>query len=66
MRMSLWYSLVQFGWDYPQRDPVSKLAEEEEQRLREEILTARRNAGLEHEREPPTRAVRLLVGAKVV
>ncbi|EJF66251.1 hypothetical protein DICSQDRAFT_165948 [Dichomitus squalens LYAD-421 SS1] len=65
VRMSLWHSLVHFGWDYPQRDPMSKAEEMEEVRLREDILMARREAGAENEREPPCRAVRMLVGAKV-
>ena len=64
VRISLWHSLVHFGWEYPQRDPVSRAEEMEELRLREDIITARRNAGAEHEREPPCRAVRILVGAK--
>ncbi len=64
VRMSLWSSLVHFGWDYPQRDPMSKAEEMEELRLREDILLARRQAGAENEREPPCRAVRVLVGAK--
>ena len=65
VRMSLWHSLVHFGWDYPQRDPMSKAEEMEELRLREDILIARRRAGAENERKPPCRAVRVLVGAKV-
>ncbi|KAI0636518.1 hypothetical protein C8Q77DRAFT_1154455 [Trametes polyzona] len=65
VRMSIWHSLVHFGWEYPQRDPMSKAEEMEEARLREDILVARRNAGAENEREPPCRAVRVLVGAKV-
>lgn len=65
VRMSIWHSLVHFGWDYPQRDPMSKAEEMEEARLREDILLARRAAGAENEREPPCRAVRVLVGAKV-
>ena len=64
VRMSLWSSLVHFGWDYPQRDPMSKAEEMEELRLREDIVHARRQAGAENEREPPCRAVRVLVGAK--
>ncbi|KAI0748386.1 hypothetical protein C8Q80DRAFT_1344601 [Daedaleopsis nitida] len=56
VRMSLWHSL---------RDPMSKAEEMEEMRLREDILIARRKAGAENEREPPCRAVRVLVGAKV-
>ena len=64
VRMSLWHSLVHFGWDYPQRDPMSKAEEMEEIRLREDILMARRKAGAENEREPSCRAVRILVGAK--
>ncbi|KAI0780464.1 hypothetical protein BD413DRAFT_463145 [Trametes elegans] len=65
VRMSIWHSLVHFGWEYPQRDPMSKAEEMEELRLREDILVARRRAGAENEREPPCRAVRVLVGAKV-
>ncbi|KAI1784003.1 hypothetical protein LXA43DRAFT_289577 [Ganoderma leucocontextum] len=65
VRMSLWHSLVHFGWDYPQRDPMSKAEEMEEMRLREDILTARRNAGAENDREPHCRAVRMLVGVRV-
>ncbi|PIL24402.1 hypothetical protein GSI_14155 [Ganoderma sinense ZZ0214-1] len=65
VRMSLWHSLVHFGWDYPQRDPMSKAEEMEEIRLREDILTARRNAGAENDREPHCRAVRMLVGVRV-
>ena len=30
VRMSLWNSLVHFGWEYPQRDPMSKAEEVEE------------------------------------
>ena len=47
-----------------QRDPMSKAEEMEELRLREDIVHARRQAGAENEREPPCRAVRVLVGAK--
>ncbi len=65
VRMSLWHSLVHFGWDYPQRDPMSKAEEMEEIRLREDILTARRKAGAENDREPHCRAVRMLVGVRV-
>ncbi|KAI0823568.1 hypothetical protein BC628DRAFT_1383861 [Trametes gibbosa] len=65
VRMSIWHSLVHFGWEYPPRDPISKAEEREQARLREDIQVARRMAGFENTREPPCRAIRVLVGAKV-
>ena len=36
VRMSVWHSLVHFGWEYPQWDPISKAEEMEQQRAMEE------------------------------
>ncbi|KAH9928553.1 uncharacterized protein BXZ73DRAFT_102389 [Epithele typhae] len=65
VRMSIWHSMVHYGWEYPQRDDHSRAEEFEAQRLREDILLARHKAGAENERESPCRSVRILVGAKV-
>ncbi|KAI0361391.1 hypothetical protein OH77DRAFT_1516362 [Trametes cingulata] len=62
-RIALWHSLVQNGWELPQRDPLTKVEIMEEMQLREEILAAQRLADT-GEPEAPCRKVRLLVGVK--
>ena len=61
--MSLWYSLVKAGWHFPRREPLTALELEEEEKLRQAILEARKNAK-EEEFATPTRSVRLLIGIK--
>ncbi|OCH94707.1 hypothetical protein OBBRIDRAFT_769045 [Obba rivulosa] len=63
-RIALWHSLVKNGWEYPRRDPLSKAEAVEEERLRHDILEARRVA---KEKELTTfcRQVRLAVGMNV-
>ncbi|KAI0785068.1 hypothetical protein C8Q75DRAFT_343810 [Abortiporus biennis] len=63
LRISLWHSLTEHGWPYPQRDPLSKAELVEEERLRRAILEARKCAP-EEEFPRPVRSVRLLVGTK--
>lgn len=63
-RISLWHSLVMNGWPYPRRDPLSKAELMEEERLRQDILEARRCAQ-EEELNSPVRSIRLIIGVKV-
>ena len=63
VRMSLWHSLVKAGWQFPRREPLTNLELDEEEKLREAILEARKHAK-EEEFSTPTRSVRLLVGFK--
>jgi len=63
VRLSLWHSLTKQGWPYPQREPLSKAELVEEERLRREILEARKLA-TEEELTTPSRSLRLLVGRK--
>lgn len=63
VRMSLWHSLVKAGWPYPRRELLSPIEFAEEEKLRQAILEARRNA-TEQEFAIPTRSIRLLLGVK--
>jgi hypothetical protein len=62
-RVSLWVSLTGMGWVLPPRDPLTKAELIEEERLRQKMLEARKNArpGDVH---PPCRVMRILVGHK--
>ena len=64
VRMALWHSLMKNGWEYPRRDPLTKAEALEEERLRHDILEARR---LAHEKElsPFCRQIRLAIGVNV-
>ncbi|EGN93139.1 hypothetical protein SERLA73DRAFT_190006 [Serpula lacrymans var. lacrymans S7.3] len=61
-RISLWYSLSQFGWPIPSRS-LSKAELVEEQRLYQAMSEARRTAS-EEDLKMPCRSVRMLVGYK--
>ena len=63
-RVSLWCSLDGFGWPLPVREPLSKAELIEEERLRESMLEARKQATAE-EMQIPCRAFRVIVGTKV-
>lgn len=65
VRISLWHSLVKHGWELPRRDALSKAEHIEDQRLRQAILEAQKQAKRE-EMCVPCRSMRLLVGVKVV
>ncbi|OBZ65797.1 hypothetical protein A0H81_14228 [Grifola frondosa] len=65
VRISMWHSLVENGWEYPRREVVSKGELIEEIRLREEIIEARRKYTQDQdEDERPCRTIRLLLGVK--
>lgn len=63
VRMSLWHSLVKAGWYYPRREPLTTFELDEEEKLRQAILEARKNAK-EEDFTTPTRSIRLLLGVK--
>ncbi|EPT01481.1 hypothetical protein FOMPIDRAFT_56317 [Fomitopsis schrenkii] len=63
-RVSLWYSMVLSGWQYPRKDPTSRAEMLEEERLRQDILEARKHAKGE-DLMGYSRSIRLLVGTKV-
>ncbi|KAH9937254.1 uncharacterized protein B0H18DRAFT_1113112 [Fomitopsis serialis] len=63
-RVSLWYSMVLNGWQYPRRDPVTRAETLEEERLRQDILDARRHAK-EEDLMGFSRSIRVMVGTKV-
>ena len=63
-RVSLWYSMVLSGWQYPRKDPISRAEMLEEERLRQDILEARKHAKGE-DLMGYSRSIRLLVGTKV-
>lgn len=62
-RVSLWHSTVLNGWKYPPRDPISKAELLEEERLRQDIMEARKRAKAS-DFIKPSRSTRLLVGIK--
>lgn len=62
-RVAMWNSTVLNGWSYPPRDPLTKSELREEERLRRDILAARRRAKTS-DFDMPTRSTRLLVGKK--
>ncbi|KAJ3552053.1 hypothetical protein NM688_g4360 [Phlebia brevispora] len=62
-RISLWHPMMQYGWRYPRRDPMTKAELLDEERIRQAIIQARRFARPD-EIQPTMRAIRLLVGAK--
>lgn len=63
-RVSLWCSMNDLGWPLPPREPLSKAELIEEERLRESMIEARKQATAE-EMEAPSRAVRVIVGFKL-
>jgi len=63
-RIALWHSLVKNGWEYPRRDPLSKAEALEEERLRHDILEARRLAK-EKELSTYCRQIRLIIGVNL-
>lgn len=63
-RVSLWYSMVLNGWQYPRRDPVTRAEMLEEERLRQDILDARRHAR-EEDLMGFSRSIRVMLGTKV-
>ncbi|EED77760.1 predicted protein [Postia placenta Mad-698-R] len=63
-RVALWHSMVLSGWAYPRQDPLTKAELMEEERLRQDILEARRNAK-EEDLEGASRFIRLMVGVKM-
>lgn len=60
-RVSLWCSLSDLGWSLPAREPLSKAELIEEERMRENMLEARKQATQE-EFDIPCRTVRVIVG----
>lgn len=63
LRVSLWCSVKDIGWPLPPREPLTKAELIEEERMREAMLEARRNATFE-DQQLPCRSVRVLVGFK--
>ncbi|KZT75057.1 hypothetical protein DAEQUDRAFT_19481 [Daedalea quercina L-15889] len=63
-RVSLWHSMVLTGWQFPRRDPITRAEMLEEERLRQDILEARKHAR-EEDLMGYSRSLRLLVGTKV-
>ncbi|KAF5368561.1 hypothetical protein D9758_002245 [Tetrapyrgos nigripes] len=61
-RVSLWNSLLGMGWELPTREPLSRAELIEEERMREAMIEARRNAPPED--FTPCRSVRALTGFK--
>ncbi|XP_006454102.1 hypothetical protein AGABI2DRAFT_182094 [Agaricus bisporus var. bisporus H97] len=64
LRLSLWHSLTDLGWNSPDREPLTKAELVEEERIRANILEARKQAKPE-EFDIPCRSVRVLVGCKL-
>ena len=63
VRLSFWHSLLRCGWKLPTQRPLSALEREEENKLRQAILEARKQA-TEEEFNTPIRSFRLLMGVK--
>ncbi|PCH33930.1 hypothetical protein WOLCODRAFT_160462 [Wolfiporia cocos MD-104 SS10] len=63
-RVSLWHSMVLNGWDLPRRDPMSRAEMVEEERLRQDIIAARR-AAKDEDLQGFCRSARLMIGVKV-
>lgn len=63
LRISLWYSLTDSGVPFPEREPMTKAELVEEQRVRTNLLEARKQAKPE-EFDIPCRALRVLIGYK--
>ncbi|KAF8913138.1 S-adenosyl-L-methionine-dependent methyltransferase [Gymnopilus junonius] len=61
IRISLWCSLSDLGWPLPAREPLSKAELIEEERMRENMIEARKQATQE-EFDIPCRTVRVIVG----
>ncbi|PPQ99563.1 hypothetical protein CVT24_005351 [Panaeolus cyanescens] len=59
-RISLWCSLDNIGWPLPAKEPLSKAELIEEQRLRENMIEARKHATIE-EMQRPCRAIRAFI-----
>ncbi|KXN88799.1 Demethylmenaquinone methyltransferase [Leucoagaricus sp. SymC.cos] len=64
LRISLWYSLTDLGWAFPDREPLTKAELVEEERIRANMLEARKQARPE-EFDIPCRSVRVIVGFKL-
>ncbi|KAG2022934.1 hypothetical protein CC2G_000646 [Coprinopsis cinerea AmutBmut pab1-1] len=64
IRISLWTSLTNFGWNIPTREPLSKAELIEEERIRESMSKASQFVTME-EIQAPCRSVRVLVGYKL-
>lgn len=64
LRISLWYSLTDLGWAFPEREPLTKAELIEEERIRANMLEARKQAKPE-EFDIPSRSVRVLIGCKL-
>ncbi|KAF9535677.1 S-adenosyl-L-methionine-dependent methyltransferase [Crepidotus variabilis] len=62
-RISFWCSLEDFGWESPAREPLSKAELVEEERLRECMIEARKQATME-ELLSTCRSVRVAIGQK--
>jgi len=62
-RVSLWASLVSFGWSIPKREPLSKAELIEEERIRQAMLEARRMISAD-DFQSPCRTTRVLIGYK--
>lgn len=63
-RISLWCSLDVMGWPLPAKEPLSKAELIEEERLRENMIEARKQATVE-EMQRPCRAIRVVLGYKI-
>ncbi|KAJ7492468.1 S-adenosyl-L-methionine-dependent methyltransferase [Mycena latifolia] len=64
-RTALWCSLTGIGWQFPQREPLSKAELIEEERMRSAMMEARTYADSEDEPPSPCRSLRVLVGYKL-
>jgi len=65
LRISFWYSLTtDYNWPLPEREPLTKAELVEEERVRANMLEARKEAKRE-DFLVPTRSVRVLVGYKL-
>ncbi|KAI0702334.1 hypothetical protein BC835DRAFT_1263900 [Cytidiella melzeri] len=63
IRLSFWHSLLRRGWGLPAQTPLSGAEIGAEDKLRQAILEARKNA-TEEEFHTPVRTLRLLIGVK--
>ena len=63
IRLSFWHALLRCGWELPKHTPLSGAELGEEDKLRQAILEARKDA-TEEEFNTPVRSIRLLIGMK--
>jgi len=63
-RVSHWCSLENLGWPLPCREPLTKAELIEENRIREDMIEARKHATVE-ELQIPCRSVRVVLGYKM-